>query len=121
MQLRSADEGSTVFYEVSLCTQVVVGADDSVSNVVTNTLKTISSSQAMLSYIPNVSYISHLIILLLTPTFLLYFLPFLLHVLFLRFTSLKDDSNSKNDHPNDHPGDVDSEVLAQVVFRCEDD
>jgi hypothetical protein len=43
MQLRSADEGSTVFYEVSLLLQFLAGADDSVSNAGTNTLKTIRS------------------------------------------------------------------------------
>jgi thiamine pyrophosphokinase len=41
MQLRSADEGSTVFYEVSLRPHILVGADDSVSNAVISTLKTI--------------------------------------------------------------------------------
>jgi hypothetical protein len=41
MQLRSADEGSTVFYEVSLRSRILVGADDSVWNAGTNTLRTI--------------------------------------------------------------------------------
>jgi hypothetical protein len=58
---------------------------------------------------------------LLTLTFLYYFLPFLLHILFLRFTSLENNGNGENDHPNDHPRDVDSEILAQVVFGGEDD
>ena len=49
------------------------------------------------------------------------FLPFLLHILLLRFPSLENNSNRENDHPNDHPRDVDSEILAQVVFGGEDD
>ena len=42
MQLRSADEGSTVFYEVSCLSLLVARANESVSNVATNTLKTIN-------------------------------------------------------------------------------
>jgi hypothetical protein len=40
---------------------------------------------------------------LLTLTFLFNFLPFLLHILFLRFTSLENNSHGENDHPDDHP------------------
>jgi hypothetical protein len=35
--------------------------------------------------------------------FLFDFLPFLLHILFFRFTSLENNSDRENDHPNDHP------------------
>jgi hypothetical protein len=57
---------------------------------------------------------------LLTLTFLFDFLPFFLQILFLRFTSLENNSNGENDHPNNHPRDIYSEILAQVVLSSED-
>jgi hypothetical protein len=109
MQLRSADEGSTVFYEVSLLSQFVVGADDSVSNAVTNTPKTISPLARMRNVVIYTKCIIHISSnynhssKLLTIPLLFHFLPFLLHILLLRFTSLENNSHGEDDHPNDHP------------------
>jgi len=96
----------------------------SVWNAGTNTLKTIKLqkhnvviyTKCIIHISSNYNYNSKL----LTLTLLFNFLPFLLHILFLRFTSLEDNGHGENDHPDDHPRDVDSEVLTQVVFGRED-
>lgn len=55
-----------------------------------------------------------------TTTLLIHFLPFLLHVPFLRITSLSDNGNTQNDHPDNHPRDIYAEILTEMVFGSKD-